>query len=266
MSLSAGLSLSLLSNRLRGSPRDRLCGLRGWRSALRAAALVDVVLACQQPEFPCPEHIGRVRLQVFMMHWMWFGKSNSDPFTVQSWESASSLPLSWCSYSSWKRTASQLALYTSQGTLCFQPPALTLALLMSIHLMLVWLPVHLFCSHSAVHCTNCWEQWKSCLCFLNKLLLSRYLLTCLSFDSFLLHVRLWCLPPPFTAPLSFWSRVTACLLLPSLSQACPTSSPSEMSETGLLHSDCSTPSSLADTTAPQPSTDKVINTHPQWIL
>lgn len=102
MSLSAGLSLSLLSNRLRGRPRDRLCGLRGWRSALRAAALVDVVLACQQPEFPCPEHIGRVRLQVFMMHWMWFGKSNSDPFTVQSWESASSLPLSWCSYSSWK--------------------------------------------------------------------------------------------------------------------------------------------------------------------
>lgn len=161
----------------------------------------------------------------------------------------------------WKRTASQLALYTSQGTLCFQPPALTLALLMSIHLMLVWLPVHLFCSHSAVHCTNCWEQWKSRLCFLNKLLLSRYLLTCLSFDPFLLHV-----PPPFTAPLSFWSRVTACLPLPSLSQACPTSSPSEMSETGLLHSDCSSPSSLADTTAPQPSTDKVINTHPQWIL
>lgn len=197
MSLSAGLSLSLLSNRLRGSPRDRLCGLRGWRSALRAAALVDVVLACQQPEFPCPEHIGRVRLQVFMMHWMWFGKSNSDPFTVQSWESASSLPLSWCSYSSWKRTASQLTLYTSQGTLCFQPPALTLALLMSIHLMLVWLPVHLFCSHSAVHCTNCWEQWKSCLCFLNKLRLSRYLLTC----------HFWFFPftrPSVMSPSSFY--------------------------------------------------------------
>lgn len=44
--------------------------------------------------------------------------------------------------------------------------------------------------------------------------------------------------------------------LPAEKKACPTSSSSEMSETGLLHSDCSTPSSLADTTAPQPSTDK----------
>uniref|UniRef100_A0A3P9DHP3 MTSS I-BAR domain containing 1 n=1 Tax=Maylandia zebra TaxID=106582 RepID=A0A3P9DHP3_9CICH len=44
--------------------------------------------------------------------------------------------------------------------------------------------------------------------------------------------------------------------LPAEKKACPTSSPSEMSETGLLHSDCSTPSSLADSTAPQPSTDK----------
>ncbi|XP_026041827.1 metastasis suppressor protein 1-like isoform X4 [Astatotilapia calliptera] len=47
--------------------------------------------------------------------------------------------------------------------------------------------------------------------------------------------------------------------LPAEKKACPTSSPSEMSETGLLHSDCSTPSSLADTTAPQPSTDKLSN-------
>uniref|UniRef100_A0A669BWH1 MTSS I-BAR domain containing 1 n=1 Tax=Oreochromis niloticus TaxID=8128 RepID=A0A669BWH1_ORENI len=44
--------------------------------------------------------------------------------------------------------------------------------------------------------------------------------------------------------------------LPAEKKACPTSSSSEMSETGLLHSDCSTPSSLADTTAPPPSTDK----------
>ncbi|XP_063342385.1 protein MTSS 1-like isoform X7 [Pelmatolapia mariae] len=47
--------------------------------------------------------------------------------------------------------------------------------------------------------------------------------------------------------------------LPAEKKACPTSSSSEMSETGLLHSDCSTPSSLADTTAPQPSTDKLSN-------
>ncbi|XP_004565193.2 protein MTSS 1 isoform X1 [Maylandia zebra] len=47
--------------------------------------------------------------------------------------------------------------------------------------------------------------------------------------------------------------------LPAEKKACPTSSPSEMSETGLLHSDCSTPSSLADSTAPQPSTDKLSN-------
>ncbi|XP_006795932.1 protein MTSS 1-like isoform X6 [Neolamprologus brichardi] len=47
--------------------------------------------------------------------------------------------------------------------------------------------------------------------------------------------------------------------LPAEKKACPTSSPSEMSETGLLHSDCSSPSSLADTTAPQPSTDKLSN-------
>ncbi|KAL3981156.1 hypothetical protein ACER0C_017229 [Sarotherodon galilaeus] len=47
--------------------------------------------------------------------------------------------------------------------------------------------------------------------------------------------------------------------LPAEKKACPTSSSSEMSETGLLHSDCSTPSSLADTTAPPPSTDKLSN-------
>lgn len=104
-----------------------------------------------------------------------------------------------------KRTASQLALYASQGTLCFQPPALNLALLMSIHLMLVWLPVHLICSYLAVHCTNCWEQWKSCLCFLNKLLLSA---------SFSLPADMSCL-----LILSFYTSVcdVSLILLPLLS-------------------------------------------------
>ncbi len=75
------------------SPEDCLRGVCGLRSTMRAAALVDVLLARQQPEFPCPEHIGIVRLQVFMMQWRWFGKSIPDPFTVQSQESAVSLPL-----------------------------------------------------------------------------------------------------------------------------------------------------------------------------
>ncbi|XP_028281501.1 metastasis suppressor protein 1-like isoform X2 [Parambassis ranga] len=40
---------------------------------------------------------------------------------------------------------------------------------------------------------------------------------------------------------------------------CPSSSPSEMSETGQLHSDCNSPSSLAAATAPEHATDKLSN-------
>ncbi|XP_034554256.1 protein MTSS 1-like isoform X2 [Notolabrus celidotus] len=47
--------------------------------------------------------------------------------------------------------------------------------------------------------------------------------------------------------------------LPSLSQPCPSSRSSEVSETGQLHSDCSSPSSLAAVTAPQHATDKLSN-------
>jgi len=44
-------------------------------------------------------------------------------------------------------------------------------LLMSMQLMLVWLPVHLLCSlycNLAVLLTNCWGLWKSCRCFLTN--------------------------------------------------------------------------------------------------
>lgn len=106
VSLSAGLILSVwhrvLDNYQCDSPVDCLHGVCGLRSAMRAEpALVDVLLARQQPEFPCPKHIGIVRLQVFTMQWRWFGKSISDPFTAQPQESALLLPHSWCSYHSW---------------------------------------------------------------------------------------------------------------------------------------------------------------------
>lgn len=110
------------------------------------------------------------------------------------------------------------------------------------------------CSHLAV-LTNCWELWKSCLCSLTNCF---YLLTCLSS---------WFFPSVHVCPrLSFWSHLTACSLLPSLSQPCPSSRSSEVSETGQLHSDCSSPSSLAAATAPQHATDKVKHTHPPWTL
>ncbi|XP_071324761.1 protein MTSS 1-like isoform X6 [Trachinotus anak] len=47
--------------------------------------------------------------------------------------------------------------------------------------------------------------------------------------------------------------------MPAETKPCPSSSSSEVSETGQLHSDCSSPSSLAAATAPQPTTDKLSN-------
>lgn len=82
----------LWDNCQRRSPGDCLCGVCG---------LVDVDVHASNQSSPSPEHTGIVRLQVFMMHWRWFGKSIPDPFTVQSLESALSLPHSGCSYSSW---------------------------------------------------------------------------------------------------------------------------------------------------------------------
>lgn len=57
-----------------------------WDQPWEAAALADILLARQQPEFPSPEHIGIDRLQVFMMQGRWFGKPISDPYTEESWE------------------------------------------------------------------------------------------------------------------------------------------------------------------------------------
>ena len=50
-----------------------------WDQPWEATALADILWARQQPEFPRPEHIGVVRLQVFMIQWRWFGKSLADP-------------------------------------------------------------------------------------------------------------------------------------------------------------------------------------------
>ncbi|XP_040901110.1 protein MTSS 1-like isoform X4 [Toxotes jaculatrix] len=47
--------------------------------------------------------------------------------------------------------------------------------------------------------------------------------------------------------------------MPAETKPCPSSSPSEVSETGQLHSDCSSPSPLAAATAPQHTTDKLSN-------
>ncbi|XP_070767501.1 protein MTSS 1-like [Enoplosus armatus] len=47
--------------------------------------------------------------------------------------------------------------------------------------------------------------------------------------------------------------------MPAETKACPSSRSSEVSETGQLHSDCSSPSSLAAATAPQHITDKLSN-------
>lgn len=65
--------------------------------------------------------------------------------------------------------------------------------------------------------------------------------------------------------LCFWPHLTSCLL-PSLSQPCPSSRSSEVSETRQLHIECSSPSSLAAATAPQHDTDEVKHTHPPWNL
>ncbi|XP_041843156.1 protein MTSS 1-like isoform X2 [Melanotaenia boesemani] len=47
--------------------------------------------------------------------------------------------------------------------------------------------------------------------------------------------------------------------MPAETKLCPSSSSSEMSETGQLHNDCSSPSSLAEATASQHATDKLSN-------
>uniref|UniRef100_A0A3B4US87 MTSS I-BAR domain containing 1 n=1 Tax=Seriola dumerili TaxID=41447 RepID=A0A3B4US87_SERDU len=47
--------------------------------------------------------------------------------------------------------------------------------------------------------------------------------------------------------------------MPAETKPCPSSSSSEVSETGQLHSDCSSPPSLAAATAPQHTTDKLSN-------
>lgn len=136
-----------------------------------------------------------------------------------------------------------------------------------LQLTLVWLPVHLLYSrysHLAALLTNCWELWKSCLCCLTN-----------CFSGFTCwHVCL-CNPSPLctsvclSVSLFSWS---VCLsgfdLLPPACcpavQPCPSSSSSEMSETLQLHSDYSSPSSLAAATAPPHASDKVKNTHPTY--
>lgn len=132
----------------------------------------------------------------------------------------------------------------------------------TLQLKLVWLPVHLLYSrysHLAALLTNCWELWKSCLCCLTN-----------CFSGFTCwHVCL-CNPSPLCMSMclsvsppgpSFWFRPPACC--PAV-QPCPSSSSSEMSETLQLHSDCSSPSSLAAATAPPHASDKVKNTHPPY--
>lgn len=140
----------------------------------------------------------------------------------------------------------------------------TQTLLMSHEIMLVWLPVHLLyslCSHLAV-LTHCWELWKSRHCSLTNCFSLLMLSTCW-------HVCLCNSSPLYTSvrlslflPTSAWSRLISRSLLHSLFQPYPTSSSSEVSETGQLHGDCSSPSSLAAATAPQHATDKVKHTQP----